>query len=277
MNKLLYANFYKLKKSKIFWILLIFTIGFACYMCGSQYLEMIKYDADIVVDKLLLNFIPFTGVIIAVFTSLFIGNEYSDGTIRNKILIGHNRSKIYLSNLITNIIVIIVAEILFTIIVAIIGIPLFGGLHQPFSRFILLFINELMIIVTYSSIFTFISMICHSRTICAISNLLLALIMLIASLNLLDVLEQPEYILAGQITNYETNEMEFIKEKNPRFPSDNERKISKTILDLTPSGQSLEIVSGIDTNLFILPLYSLGIIFIFTSSGLILFRKKQLK
>ena len=36
----------------------------------------------------------------AVFIGVFVGTEYSDGTLRNKLIIGHSRSSIYISNLI---------------------------------------------------------------------------------------------------------------------------------------------------------------------------------
>ena len=40
----------------------------------------------------------FIGIVMAVFCSLFIGTEYSEGTIRNKIIIGQKRGTVYLSN-----------------------------------------------------------------------------------------------------------------------------------------------------------------------------------
>lgn len=39
----------------------------------------------------------FIGILSAIFCSLFTGTEYSDGTIRNKIVVGHSRISIYLS------------------------------------------------------------------------------------------------------------------------------------------------------------------------------------
>ena len=40
------------------------------------------------------------GLVAAILTSMFIGSEYSDGTIRNKLVVGHSRMRIYLANLI---------------------------------------------------------------------------------------------------------------------------------------------------------------------------------
>ena len=38
----------------------------------------------------------FIGIILAVFCSLFIGTEHNDGTIRNKIIVGHEKSKLFI-------------------------------------------------------------------------------------------------------------------------------------------------------------------------------------
>lgn len=50
----------------------------------------------------------------------------------------------------------------------------------------------------------------------------------------------------------------------------------QTLLDIIPSGQTLQMQER-DSNLEILLVYSLGILVIFTGSGLVLFKKKELK
>ena len=46
-------------------------------------------------------FVLMSGVVLSAFCSLFVGAEYSDGTIRNKIAVGHSRAAVYLANLVT--------------------------------------------------------------------------------------------------------------------------------------------------------------------------------
>lgn len=49
------------------------------------------------------------------------------------------------------------------------------------------------------------------------------------------------------------------------------------MLDINPAGQMLQIAGRIVPNLSMLPLYSLGIIVVSTGTGLVLFKKKELK
>lgn len=100
MIKLLNAGFERLRKNKIFWLLITFTIGLALILIFTQYSDMKEYNEVKKIEQLILNYSMMMGIVIAIFTSLFLGVEYSDGTIRNKISIGHKRINIYLSNLI---------------------------------------------------------------------------------------------------------------------------------------------------------------------------------
>ena len=96
MIKLLNASFTRLRKTKIFWLLTIFSILFAFFMINTKYSDMKLYNEVIEVEQLMINYSTIVGIVIAIFTSLFLGVEYSDGTIRNKIIIGHKRANIYL-------------------------------------------------------------------------------------------------------------------------------------------------------------------------------------
>ena len=49
------------------------------------------------------------------------------------------------------------------------------------------------------------------------------------------------------------------------------------MLDINPAGQMFQIAGRTAPNLKVLPIYSSGIIIVFTGLGLILFNKKELK
>lgn len=274
MIKLLNAGFTRLRKNKLFWLLTIFSIGLALFMIYTQYSDMKKYGEVIEVYQLILNYSTIIGVVISIFTSLFLGVEYSDGAIRNKISIGHKRSNIYLSNLIIVTITSLFSYILFMIVIVAIGIPLFGGITIPILTLLKLIGCIFMMIVSFSSIFTFIAMMISNKTITAVISIMLAFGLMMGALICLRILATQEYIQAGSLVN---GEMKFEEVKNPKYPSEEKKKVCQTLLDINPAGQGFQIAGRTVPNLKILPLYSLGIMVIFTGAGMLLFKKKELK
>lgn len=276
MIKLLTAGFTRLRKSKIFWLLSIFSIVLALLIIYSQYNQMIKYNRVIDIERLILNYSTLVGVLAAIFISLFLGVEYSDGAIKNKICIGHSRIKVYLSNLFLVTITVILAYVLFFIVMVIVGMPLFGWITVSLSNFVMRIFVVLMIIVSYCAIFTFISMVCSNKTMIAIINIMTAFGLMIGSTYCFSILNTPEYIDTAQVTDSKTNDFEIVKKKNPSYPSEKTRKIYQTIIDVIPSGQAIQVSSNA-SNIKYFPIYSLTILVVFTSSGLIIFNRKDLK
>lgn len=274
MIKLLNAGFTRLRKNKLFWMLIIFSMGLALFMIYTRYSDMKKYNDVIEVEQLLLNYSTIIGIVIAVFTSLFLGVEYSDGAIRNKISIGHKRINIYLSNLIIVAITSLFSYILFMIVVSIIGIPLFGGIAMEITSLLKLIGCIFVTILSFSSIFTFIAMLISNKTITAVVSIMLAFLMMMVSVTCFNLLEAPSTI---QLANMVDGEMSFEEVPNPRYPSKEKRKVLQTIVDIVPSGQMFQIAGRTAPDLKILPLYSLGVFVVFTGSGIILFKKKELK
>lgn len=274
MIKLLRAGFSRLRKNKLFWLLTVFSIGLALFMIYTQYSDMKKYEEVIEVEQLMLNYSMMVGIVIAIFTSLFLGVEYSDGTIRNKICIGHKRVNIYLSNLIIVTLTSLFSYILFLIIVASIGIPLFGTITIAQSKLLMLLGCIFVTVIAYSSIFTFLAMIISNKTITAIVSIMLTFALLMNAMICFSKLEAPKTIQEATIVDGETKIEEV---PNPKYPSEKQKKLYRTMLDINPAGQMLQLAGRVVPNLSILPLYSLGIIVVFTGTGLVLFKKKELK
>lgn len=274
MIKLLNANFTRLKKNKTFLLLSIFSIGFALLIIYNQYSDMTKFDQVIKTEEILLNYSTMIGIVIAIFTSLFLGVEYSDGGIRNKVSIGHKRTNIYLANLIIVTMTSWFSYILFMLVAICLGIPLFGGITIPILTLLKRIGCIFVMIFSYSSIFTFIAMLVSNKTITAIVSIMLTFGMMFYSIMALDKLSQPEYIDTLIIKD---GVREIINTKNKHYLKGEKKKLVQLSIDIIPAGQALQIAGKTVPNLEVLPIYSLGIIVIFTSTGLTLFRKKELK
>ena len=288
MYKLLNASFSRLRKNKIFLGLVILTIIIAAFMLISEYLDKVKYSSVFGIssnttDILLTNFINIIGFFIAIFTSLFVGAEYSDGTIRNKIVAGHSRKNIYLSNLIVSILVGIFLELIYLIIVSIVSIPIFGLVQMSFLQLAVILLDIIMIIIVYSSIFNFIALICSNITISTVTSLLLILIMFVTDMFLSPTANSTEYIQKNIVMDEQGN-VTYEVVKNEDYPGKLVQTICKTISNFNPVSQAIEISGNkIEmneedfNNLKRYPLYSLGLIIIITAIGIYLFNIKELK
>ena len=98
MIKLLKAGFFRLKKDIIFYLFIFLTIGIAGFMLYRYYNNNIIFK-NTYLDEIVNEFIIYIGFFIAIFVSIFVGKEHSQGIIRNKIIVGHSRVSIFLSNL----------------------------------------------------------------------------------------------------------------------------------------------------------------------------------
>lgn len=85
MNDLLKATFYRLKKDTIMWLFLFISIGIAGITIFRNQQNM-NMGFDVKLDELVSSFTVLIGLFIAIFVSIFVGKEYSDGIIRNKIV-----------------------------------------------------------------------------------------------------------------------------------------------------------------------------------------------
>lgn len=274
MSKLLSANLMRLKKDKIFWIGFIFMFAAGIFFPVMRYMDMKQTGTINNIDNGFLGCTLFIGIIMAVFCSLFIGTEYSDGTIRNKVIVGQNRNAIYLANFIICAVVSIIMCITFFVPYLCIGIPLLGFFNMD-TRMVLLFVlTAFLLSVAFSSIFNLISMLNHNKALTAVICILLAFLFLVAGAQLNKMLSEPETNMGLVMTE---NGQEYEEIPNPHYLNEGERKTVQFIYDFIPGGQVIQCMSSEAANLSLLPFYSLIIILSTTGTGLSCFRKKDLK
>lgn len=286
MNKLLRANFFRLIKNKIFWGIIVITLGITSVLLFNTIINN-QGETKESIDRLLVMYMYFIGIAMAIFTSLFVGTEYSDGVLRNKIVIGHSRKHIYLADLITSIIVGLCIQLIYMLIVAVIGIPIFGTLQMTIEKFLFVIIDIVIIIITYASIFTCITLLCSDITVSTVSCMILVLIMFIASMALSSTANTMKY--RETYIQTENGEIEVHQKLNPDYPGDLKKNVAKTILYCLPTGQTSQIISQIskkpfqitnymsDDELKTVFLYSVGVTIVITGVGMYCFKRKDLK
>ena len=271
MIKLLRAVFFRLKKDFIFWLFIFLTIGIA----GFTLFRYTSYE-EISLDKLINEFTTYIGFFIAIFVSIFVGKEHSEGIIRNKIIVGHNRISIFLSSLIISVVVSLLCEIIYLLVVFVIGIPLFGKMQMTSTQFMMVLLNTILIIISFCSIYNFISMICSEITISTTICIIIFIAMFIAQGAFSLTAHTNKYI---EETFYDANGNKHIvsQEINPNYPRDDKVKQARLIYLSIPQGQAMEISNNNLEYLKQMPIYSLTLIGIVNILGIYIFSKKELK
>lgn len=275
MNKLLSANFMRLKKDKIFWIATIFMFIAGIAFPLLRYRDMRQSGYINNLDNGFFACALFIGIIIAVFCSLFIGTEHSDGTIRNKIIVGQNRIGIYLSNFLICAIVAIIMCCVFFIPYLCIGIPLLGFFVADMKMIFLIGITVLVLSITFSSIFTLIALLCSNKAIISVVCILLSFGLLFTGTILNRMLDASETITTYSIG--ESGEPTATEIENPKYLEGTKREIVQFFYDVIPGGQAIQCATLEIVNSPMLPVYSLIIILSTTGIGLFCFKKKDLK
>ena len=275
MTKLLNANFMRLKKSKIFYAAVLFMVGLALMLIYSNY-KAAGEGYEVSLESTLFAFSSFMGIVMACFVSLFIGTEYSDGTIRNKIIIGHSRFEIYMANLITCIIGSMILTLIYIVIYVCGSFPVTGWFDCEMKMIMGSLGCAWLLCIVFAAIFSFIAMLNQNKAAVAVISLIVSLAILFAGSYFKILLAEPEYYEGAYMT--EAGVMENKKVKNSRYlPPGTQREVYEFFDEFLPGGQQLQLVEGEVTD----PIQSMGysalITVVVTGCGVMLFRKKDLK
>lgn len=277
MNKLLSAGFVRLKKDKFFWIgvAAMFIIGL--FIPLETYRNMVRFDYNVPPEDGLFSFAPFIGVLCAAFCSLFLGTEYSDGTIRNKLIVGHRRTDIYLSGLIVVTSAVLIMCLAFIIPALVLGLALQGNFELELKYVALMLLTGLLLSIVFSSVCVMVSMLNQNKAVVAVACLIGFFILLFAGAYINSRLLEPpvydNYAFMDESGNIQLAE----SEPNPSYLEEPARGVYEFFLDLLPTGQALQLASLTAERLPRMALCSLGLILLTTGLGLCFFRKKDIK
>lgn len=216
MSNLLSANILRLWKEKIFWIAIALLCALGAIIPVSIKISEIRFGAFNSIDPVFGQYAIFIGVVLAVFCSFFVGKEYSDGTIRNKIICGKKRADIYLANLAACAMVSLMLFISFFLPYLGIGIPLLGSFHMETEIVFWLFLTVIALSIAFASIYNLIAMLSTSKAVTASVCILLTFLFLYTGFQLKGMLNQPE-IISG--ITYDENGMAYQEVEDFPYPA----------------------------------------------------------
>lgn len=274
MRKLLSANFMRLRKEKIFWILFCFMCVLGIAFPVFTKIDEIRTGTINSIDNVFGQYAIFIGIVMAIFCSFFIGQEYSDGTIRNKIISGGKRTDIYLASFVTCTTVSGIMCCGFFLVYLYVGIPLLGFFSIDIKTALLLFLTVIFLSAAFSAVYTLIAASCTNKAAAAVICVLLAFLFLFIGMRLNNMLSQPETVLGMVMEGGTQAYKEF---PNPDYLNAEMRRIVQFAYDFIPGGQAAQCAAMEAANLPLLPVYSFIIALSATGMGLFVFKQKDLK
>lgn len=275
MSKLLSAGFARLWKSTLFWLEIINMLLFYTLIMVSNYKDARYYGLSYTLDGFFAGSFMIIGFFTATFASLFLGTEYSDGTIRNKLVMGHGRAAIYLSNLTVCFVSTALVCLSSIVLTCVMGIPMFGPLTRPLANTLALIGIGIFIAAAYSAVFTLIAMLVSNKPITVIACIFTCLAIYFGSMGIGMKLEESETYTSMWMENGELVAGQ--PHPNPDYLRGTKRAVYEFLYDFLPAGQGFQLALEIPTLKIRFPLYSLLITVSTTAGGIFLFRKKDLK
>lgn len=281
MRNLVSANFAKLKKDKFFWFAFALMFSWSVMRLLAPLIESAQ-NPDFVIpvlDELFVTYYPLIGGLCAILTGLFIGREYSDGTMRNKVIAGHSRTAIYLSNFVVTTAAGCLLNIAWIVPMLVLGIPMFGMFSNPGTIAAYTIVSFFMI-AAFTAVFTAFAMLITNKTNSSISVLCMFLFMLMLGSACYNQLCEPEMIQGGDIVVADSGNVSVEKmepESNPDYVSGNTRRILAFVKDFLPTGQAIQMSNEEEINPVIMLLYSSAIVVLSTGVCITVFRKKDLR
>lgn len=196
MLNLLKSDFYKLKKSKAFWICTVLCVVFGIIMVAAIQMDLTKELANPNMDNpeyvqalemsknasgvwALNYFLPLglNVIFIGVFIAIFVSTEFGYGTMKNALSRGADRIKVFLSKMIVCSCSSVVMLLVFMLAVLSAGSVAWGYDPQgvaTFSNMLGLVLLQILLILAYTALFIFISMTMRSNGGAIATNILCA-------------------------------------------------------------------------------------------------------
>lgn len=277
MYKLLSANFSRLWKDKIFWsILLVVTLlSFVNILNSVRSCATMEEQGYIrTLDDYYFNQAPLMGIFFGLFSSLYLGTEYSDGTLRNKLIVGHKREHIYFGHFIVCAVASLILLIAWLVTGAL-GFFLIGPMEMGVFNYIAYIAITIGFTISFVALFTMVGSLSSNKAMTIVYTVVVFLCLAITVSGFYDKLSEPEFnenmvYIDGQFVMQEPT-------PNPLYITGTTRLFYECAMELIPNGQAM-LTSDVSIEY---PIRAILFSAVFTVSVLLLgcslFRRKDIK
>lgn len=275
MRKLLAASFSRLWKEKIFWfVFLIMSIGSVCFnWIGYNEIN----NPQIYVEDMIFCMLPMSGFVFALFISMRLGTEFEEHTIRNKLVVGYNRTQIYFAEYITCMVASIILLGIMLLFATVFGLLLSLEFQSGWMEIVFLLFCCVLIASVFSAMFVGISMNVGAKaTSLVVSIVFLFAILLLASFCINALAEEPMAYSNITITVEDGVQFGDLIE-NPAYVDGTQRTVYELIADILPTGQTIQMNNLEFERAVRWPVFSLIMLVIATVAGYIPFRKRDIR
>lgn len=276
MRKLLSAEFSRLFRDKTFWFcigaMLMYAVAYMLNGVRQATISLAEYHYTL--DDYYFHFALVIGLFCALFCSMFLGTEYSDGTIRNKLVVGHTRVDIYLANLsVTFLATLFVMAV--WLIGALVGVPALGVWQMGIPHLLEYLLIAVLFVAAFSSVFTFIGMLSANKAVTVAVSIFLFLGLFMSAIMIYNGLQQPE--MASGVTMTQNGIQMSEPQPNPAYIGGVKRAIYEFMMDFLPTGQGILMWQQQIANPLRMMLSSAVLTIVPTLCGIAVFKKKNLR
>lgn len=268
MLKLLRADFYRALRFKIFYLALAVNavVAVGCILNMLSYARFGPYGAYNVLLQGMGGGFGYVGILSSVAVSIFIGHEFSCGAMRNRVIAGSGRARIYLSKLIVSAAMCVCIYLVYHLLNFTLGSALLGWNGYSFADAFLPFLAGLFMTLAYAAVFTAVAMYTKST----VAGLLIGIIgslavSMFSSVIMMGLSSRVDMLPNGDFVEYPCDWHPFVQ------------WLARTFVQLMPSGQAylMTAYGGAEYGLYI----GLSCCWAVLSAagGSLLFRKVPLK
>ena len=257
MIKILRADFLRLRRSFAFRLVLIGMLVLAAVFMVMQATSM---DYTVPLSRVIFLPMSLYAIAMAAFVSAFVGTDYSDGFIRNKLLTVERRSSLVISQIIVCCVACVIVYVVVTVFSAVVGRFFFENDVEG-TVFLLYFLLGLLMSIVLGCLYSVVTLLCGNKTQAVIWCMGLAFVMLFLSLHTNDQLVQTVYRNGVY---------------NPHYLRGIRRVVYSVLHDLNPTGQAAQLSSWEVWHPARGFLFDILLIVVFALLGCGLFRRKDI-